>query len=75
MIYYTKTHEWVLVKTEEKVAFIGISDHAQNALGDITFVGTPAVDKVIKQGQFCAEVESVKAASDVYAPIGGRVGR
>jgi len=68
---YTKTHEWV--KVDGKAAVIGITDHAQHALGDITFVELPAIGKVLKQGQECGVIESVKAASDIYAPIGGKV--
>ncbi len=68
---YAKTHEWV--KVEGNVAVIGISDHAQKALGDITFVELPAVGKIVKQGQECGVIESVKAASDIFAPVSGKV--
>lgn len=68
---YTKSHEWV--KVEGEGAVVGITDHAQAALGDITFMDFPAVGKVVEQGGECGVIESVKAASDIYAPIGGTV--
>ena len=68
---YTKSHEWV--KIDGSTALIGITDHAQHALGDITFLDLPAVGKVFRQGQECGVIESVKAASDIFAPIGGKV--
>ncbi len=68
---YAKTHEWV--KVENGVATIGISDHAQDALGDITFVELPALGKVLVAGKECGVIESVKAASDIYAPLSGTV--
>jgi glycine cleavage system H protein len=71
MMHYTKEHEWV--KIEGTNATIGISHHAQEALGDITFVELPAVGKVLKAGDALGVVESVKAASDIYAPISGTV--
>ena len=68
---YSKEHEWVLV--EGNVATVGITDYAQEQLGDIVFVELPAVgDKVSKEDAFCV-VESVKAVSDVYAPVSGKV--
>jgi glycine cleavage system H protein len=68
---YSKEHEWVLV--EGTVATVGITDYAQEQLGDIVFVELPAVgDKVSKEDAFCV-VESVKAVSDVYAPVSGQV--
>jgi len=68
---YSKEHEWVLV--EGNVATVGITDYAQEQLGDIVFVELPAVgDKVSKEDAFCV-VESVKAVSDVYAPVSGQV--
>ena len=70
-LLYTKDHEWV--KIEGNQATIGISDYAQHALGDITFVELPAVGKDIKQQEIFSTVESVKAASDIYAPISGKV--
>jgi len=68
---YTKTHEWV--KIDGQVATVGISDHAQHALGDITFVELPKIGKKVTKGQSCATVESVKAASDIYAPVSGEI--
>jgi glycine cleavage system H protein len=68
---YSKDHEWVLV--EGDVATIGITRHAQDALGEIVHVELPAVGKSFSKGASAAEVESVKAVSDVYAPVGGTV--
>ncbi|HEY5597665.1 MAG TPA: glycine cleavage system protein GcvH [Kiloniellales bacterium] len=68
---YTKDHEWVLV--EGDVATVGISEHAQEQLGDIVFVELPEAGAAIKQGAQAATVESVKAASEIYAPISGTV--
>jgi glycine cleavage system H protein len=68
---YTKTHEWV--KVENAQAIVGITDHAQNALGDITFVELPTIGKRLAQGKEAAVIESVKAASDIYAPLSGEV--
>ncbi|MEE2968804.1 MAG: glycine cleavage system protein GcvH [Pseudomonadota bacterium] len=68
---YTKDHEWVRV--EGDAAIIGISDFAQEQLGDVVFVELPAIGKQFKQGDEAAVIESVKAASEVYAPVGGEV--
>ncbi len=68
---FTKDHEWV--RMEGDAATIGITDHAQNALGDVVFVDLPEIGRVVASGEACAVVESVKAASDVYAPIAGRI--
>jgi glycine cleavage system H protein len=68
---YTKDHEWV--RPEGDAATIGITDHAQNALGDVVFVDLPEVGREVATGEAIAVVESVKAASDVYAPIAGRI--
>ena len=69
---FTKSHEWVRV--EEDGSFtVGISDHAQEALGDMVFVEVPEVGATLKVGDACAVVESVKAASDVYSPVAGEV--
>ena len=70
-IRYTKEHEWVRV--DGQVATVGISDHAQQQLGDVVFVELPEVGREVAQNAAMAVVESVKAASDVYAPISGRV--
>ena len=70
-ILYAKTHEWVRVEGEEAV--IGITAHAQHALGDITYVELPAVGDTLAAGQEMGAVESVKAASDLYSPVSGEV--
>ena len=70
-LYFTREHEWVRV--EGNTATVGISDHAQQALGDIVFAEVPETGKELVKGQEAAVVESVKAASDVYAPVGGKV--
>jgi len=69
---YTKSHEWVRRDQNGTVA-IGISDHAQSALGDLVFVEVPDVGRAVSAGEACAVVESVKAASDVYSPVSGKV--
>ena len=70
-VYYTKEHEWVRV--EGDTATVGISDHAQEQLGDIVFAEVPEAGRKVSKGQEAAVVESVKAASDVYAPVSGEV--
>jgi glycine cleavage system H protein len=69
--YYTDEHEWIDV--EDDIATVGITDYAQGQLGDIVFVELPEVGALIEQGKDAAVVESVKAASDVYAPITGEI--
>ena len=69
---YTKSHEWIKQEAEGTVT-IGITHHAQEMLGDLGFVESPAVGRKLKQGEECAVVESVKAAADVYAPLSGEV--
>lgn len=69
---YAKSHEWVRVESDGTVT-IGITDHAQEALGDLVFVEVPKVGRKLATNEACAVVESVKAASDVYAPIAGEV--
>ena len=69
---YTKSHEWVKRDTDGTVV-IGITDHAQSLLGDMVFVELPKVGTKVAAGKECGVVESVKAASDVYAPIAGEV--
>ncbi len=69
---YTKDHEWVRDNADGTVT-IGITDHAQEALGDLVFVEVPEVGKRLATGEACAVVESVKAASDVYSPLSGEV--
>jgi glycine cleavage system H protein len=68
---YTKDHEWV--RLDGGIATVGITDHAQNALGDVVFVDLPEVGRVVAASEPVAVVESVKAASDVYAPIAGKI--
>src|SRR5881397_3117391 len=68
---YAKSHEWVRVAGD--VATIGITDHAQHELTDVVFVELPAVGRQIKAGEACAVVESVKTASDIYAPVSGQI--
>jgi glycine cleavage system H protein len=68
---YTKDHEYVRIEGAEGV--VGISEHAQQQLGDVVFAETPSVGKVLKAGDPAAVVESVKAASDVFAPVSGEV--
>jgi glycine cleavage system H protein len=68
---YAKSHEWV--RLEGDVATVGISDFAQDALGDVVFVDLPAVGKIVEAGAAVAVVESVKTASDIYAPVAGEV--
>ena len=69
---YTKSHEWVRTRADGSVE-IGITDHAQHALGDLVFVEVPESGRSVRAGEACAVVESVKAASDVYAPIAAQV--
>jgi glycine cleavage system H protein len=68
---FTKDHEWV--RQDGDTVVIGITDHAQTALGDVVFVDLPETGREVAEGEACAVVESVKAASDVYAPIAGRI--
>jgi glycine cleavage system H protein len=68
---FTNDHEWVRLSGD--IATIGITDHAQQALGDVVYVDLPEAGRVVEAGQPCAVVESVKAASDVYAPLTGTV--
>ena len=69
--YYTKEHEWV--KIEGGKAKIGISDYAQHKLGDITFIDPPVKGKMVKQFEVISGIESVKAASDIFSPLSGKV--
>ena len=70
-LYFTKDHEWIRV--EGNNATVGISNHAQEQLGDIVFAETPEAGRSLRKGEEAAVVESVKAASDVYSPISGTV--
>lgn len=69
---YTKSHEWVRREADGSVT-VGITDHAQHLLGDLVFIELPEVGRELTAGEECSVVESVKAASDVYAPIAGTV--
>ncbi len=69
---YTPTHEWVRLESDGTVS-VGITHHAQDLLGDMVFVENPTVGRMLAQHEECAVVESVKAASDVYAPVAGEV--
>lgn len=69
---YTATHEWVRLE-EDGTVTVGITDHAQDLLGDLVFVELPDVEAEIHLGEECGVVESVKAASDIYAPISGEI--
>jgi len=68
---FTKDHEWL--RLDGDIVTVGITDHAQGALGDVVFVELPEIDREVEEGEACAVVESVKAASDVYAPLAGKV--
>lgn len=70
-MYYTKEHEWV--KVDGNIATVGISEYAAHQLGDITFVELPRPGKAVKQFEVLCAIESVKAASDIYAPVSGTV--
>ena len=70
-VRFTKEHEWV--RMDGDVAVVGITEHAQEALGDVVFVELPEPGREVEEGEACAVVESVKAASDVYAPLAGRI--
>jgi glycine cleavage system H protein len=70
-VKYTKDHEYISV--EDGIGTVGITIHAQERLGDVTFVEVPAAGKALKQGETAGAVESVKAASDVYSPVSGTV--
>ncbi len=69
---YTKSHEWVRIEGDGAVV-IGITEHAQDLLGDMVYVEVPDVGRSLEAGEACAVVESVKAASDVYSPVSGQV--
>lgn len=69
---YTKSHEWVRQEADGTVS-VGITDHAQEQLGDVVFVESPKPGRTVKKGEECGVIESVKAASDIYAPMSGEV--
>jgi glycine cleavage system H protein len=70
-LHYTAEHEWVAL--DGTVASIGITDHAQKALGDVVFVSLPAIGATVEAGEPCGEVESTKSVSDIYSPVDGEV--
>lgn len=70
-IRYTKDHEWITLDGD--IATVGITDHAQEQLGELVFIELPETEREVTAGEACAVVESVKAASDVYAPLAGRI--
>ena len=70
-LHYTKEHEWV--RLEQDIGVVGITDHAQKELGDIVYVDLPKVGSTVEQGKSLGSVESVKAVSDIYAPISGEI--
>lgn len=69
---YTKSHEWIRVETDGSLT-IGVTDHAQEALGDVVFLELPEAGRTVAAGDACAVIESVKAASDIYAPVAGEI--
>ncbi len=69
---YTKSHEWIRVEADGTLT-VGVSDHAQQALGDIVFLELPETGRRVDAGEACAVIESVKAASDIYAPCAGEI--
>ena len=70
-LFYTKEHEWARI--EGNTAYVGITDYAQSSLGDITFIELPKKGEIVEQFKHCVTVESIKAASEVYAPLSGKV--
>jgi len=69
---YTKSHEWIRVEADGTLT-IGVTDHAQEALGDVVFLELPEAGREVAAGDACAVIESVKAASDIYAPVAGEI--
>lgn len=69
---YTKSHEWIRVEADGTLT-VGVTDHAQEALGDVVFLELPEAGRSVTAGEACAVIESVKAASDIYAPVSGEV--
>ena len=69
---YTKSHEWIRVEDDGTLT-IGVTDHAQEALGDIVFLELPEAGRALSAGEACAVIESVKAASDIYSPVSGEI--
>lgn len=71
-LQYSATHQWAQRESDGTIR-VGITDHAQEMLGDVVFVDIPAVGSSVKQGEVCGSIESVKAASDIYSPVSGEV--
>jgi glycine cleavage system H protein len=69
---YTDSHEWVRQEPDGSIT-VGITDHAQNQLGDVVFVESPPAGRQVKKGEECGVIESVKAAADIYAPVSGEI--
>src|SRR4051794_516591 len=74
-LLYTKNHEWVKKGSTPKLVVVGITDFAQASLGDVTYIQLPAVGATFKQGDVFGTVESVKAVSDIYAPVSGKISK
>mgnify|MGYP001610125985 CR=1 FL=1 len=72
-LYYTPYHQWIRVDEDEEIITIGLTDYAQEFLGDITFVETPEIDRSIEEGENCGVIESVKTATDIFAPVSGKI--
>lgn len=72
-LFYTEEHEWVDFSEDKKLATVGITDFAQDQLGDIVFVGLPEIGDVVNMGDSLADIESVKSVSDIYSPVSGKV--
>lgn len=72
-LMYTKDHEWVKKTSTPKLVIVGVTDFAQSSLGDVTFLQLPELNKAFKKGEVFGTVESVKAVSDLYAPVSGRI--
>ncbi len=70
-LHYTPEHEWVAI--DGSIASVGITDHAQRALGDVVYVSMPAAGSAVTAGEPCGEVESTKSVSDIYSPVDGEV--
>ncbi len=71
--FYTKDHEWVKKSEATRIVSVGITDFAQSALGDVTYLQLPALGRAFKKGEIIGSVESVKAVSDIYAPLSGKI--
>ena len=72
-LFYTQYHQWVRIDEEEEIITVGLTDYAQEFLGDIVFVETPEIDLEIEEGQNCGVIESVKTATDIFAPLNGKI--